>query len=141
MAFMRMHRQVFKRRFTQRFDGDERAILSHCLFQQLDDFAAPLRAEHEPHAGQGELIGRALGETAGHDNLRERVLAMAATDNLHALFIARARHGAGIDDVDIGLLVELGRAIARLFKPFAHGLCIILVHLTPEGMKGDGFLF
>ena len=66
---------------------------------------------------------------------------MTAADDLHALFIARSRHGAGIDDVDIGLPVKFCRAIARLFKTFAHGLGIVLIHLATEGMKGDGFLF
>ena len=141
MSLMRMHHQVFKRRFAQGFDGDQRAILRHRLFQQLDNLAAPLGAQHKPHAGQGQFIGRTLGKASGHDNLRQRVLAMAAADDLHALFIARSRHGTGIDNIDIGPLVKFSRAVARLFKPFAHGLRIVLVHLTSKGMKGDCFLF
>ena len=109
--------------------------------QQLDDLAAPLRAQHKPHPRQGQLVRRALRQTAGDDDLRLRVLPVAPADDLHALLVARAGHGAGVDDINIRLPVKLSRAIARLFKPLAHGLRIILVHLAPEGVKGDCFLF
>lgn len=141
MPFVRMNGQMLKRRLTEGFDGDQCAILRHRLFEQLHNLSAPLCAQNEPNARKRQFVGGALRQTARDDNLRQRVLAMTSANDLHALFIARSRDRTGVDDIDVRLFVKLGRAIARLFKSFAHRLRIILIHLAPKGMKGDCFLF
>ena len=84
------------------------------------------------------LIGRALRQAARDHDGRERVLPVAAADDLHALLVARAGHRAGVDDVYIGLLPEIDRPVARPLKVLAHGLRVVLIDLAPEGVKGHG---
>ena len=108
--------------------------------QKLHHLAPALRADHQTHAGHLQLVRRALRKAPGDDDIRQRILPVAAAHGLHTLFIARARHRAGIDDVHIRHFLKADGRVSRALKALAHGLRVVLVHLAAKRVEGDGFV-
>ena len=76
-------------------------IFCNSLFQQFHDARPILGAEDQPCARFAKLLAHALGQTACDDHIRLRITAAAAPDELQTLFIAGARHRAGVDQINI----------------------------------------
>ena len=61
----------------------------------------------------------------------------APADGLPGLVAAGGGDGAGVDDVSIGRAVEVHQMVAPADKLGLHGLGLILIGLTAQGVDGD----
>jgi hypothetical protein len=93
-------------------------------------------ARHTRQTADGSRIARRI---APHDDdLCRRVMLMQPADRLPALGVPFHRHGAGVDDADVGAFV-LGRfAVAVQFKGFLHELAFVLVDFATECQQANG---
>ena len=121
-------------------DGTQAGMLALRLLQERDDLRTAGGAQDQARVGIGQqLFAIALGHAAAHDDIGGGIEPARAAHGLQAFLIARAGDGAGIDDIHIAGLVEIAGLVAGLLKQLQHGLAIVLVHLTAQGMEGNGF--
>ena len=65
-------------------------------------------AHHKGHAGYlRNLVGSHLRKAPHHDNLRLGVATVSLTDSGAAFLLRHRRHRAGIDKVQVGLIVPI----------------------------------
>ena len=132
---------------AQRFKWGSEQILFHGAYplpachrflQQAHHLAPVSIADDQPRPRfLQQLRPVPLRHAPGDDHLRGRIQPQGAAHRLHALFISRPGHGAGVDHIDVRGLVKRPHLITRLLKQFQHRLGIVLVHLAPQGMKRD----
>ena len=126
-------------RGVQLVDGVDGCVLPQRLFQQFDDFAAVLCADDEARAGFKQILRLALRQTARQNQRAVRMFAAQAARQLQGFLVARAGHGAGVDDVNIRVRVERDDFIAGGAEFLQHRLCVVLVDLAPKGVEGSSF--
>lgn len=80
----------------------------------------------------GQLLGRPLRVTAGHDNLRLRILAMHTTDCGPRILIRGCRHGAGVQDNNRGFVNRRSAFQAAFFELVLDGGTVRLGRSAPK---------
>ena len=110
------------------------------LLQVLVDIVQHLfllpRADQHVHLAQLlRLLREGLRETAGHCDDGAGVFPFHAVDHLPGLFVPGGGDGAGVDDIDIGVVAAVHNVVPVRCKLLGHNLCLILVHLASQGVK------
>lgn len=104
----------------------------------LDNLVFLVATEDECDARDfGDAGGLELGVAARHDDEGMRVVAQAAADHLSAFLVGLLGDGTGIDDVDVGLLVEIDTEETGLRHASAHFACLAEVEFAAEGVECD----
>ena len=114
-------------------------IFRNSLFQQLHDSSPILGAEDQPCARLPKLLAHSLGQTACNDHIRLRITTAAAPDELQTLFIAGARNGTGVDQINIRGRPVRHDTVAVPLKSLQHGLGVVLIYLAAQRNSCDGF--
>ncbi len=58
-------------------------------------------------------------------------------DRLPGFLIAGGRHGAAVDEIDIGLGLKGHQAVSPGPEELLHGLALVLIHFAPQGVDGN----
>ena len=110
------------------------------LLQVLVDIVQHLfllpRADQHVHLAQLlRLLREGLRKTAGHSDDCAGIFPLDAMDHLPGLFVPGGGDGAGIDDIDVGVVAAVHNVVPVSRKLLGHNLCLILVHLASQGVK------
>src|SRR5690606_3426528 len=108
--------------------------------QVLRQLRAVLGADDQVDALDGENLGRRrLRVAAGdrHDGVRVR--ADRPPDDLPALLVAGVRHGARVDDVNVGRFPEIDLLVSFLFQELPDRFRVHEVDLAADGVERHGW--
>ena len=67
------------------------------------------------------------------------MLAPVFPDQLQGFLVSDAGYRAGVDQIDVRILIHGNDGIAGFLKQFQHSLRIILIHLAAKRMRCDSF--
>lgn len=109
-----------------------------CL-NSLDEIVFAAIANNQINAGEGrDSLWIEFRVATGNDEQRVGMSAVRLVYKLARTTVAKMRHSAGVDDVDIGHLIEVALLKASLMHLVADGVGIGLVHFTAQGSDGKG---
>ena len=83
------------------------------------------------------LVGVGLDHTAAEDDAGVGGHAAELPDGLTGLLVRDRRHGAGVDDIDIGALRRLRQREAGAAEPFRQRFRVVFIHFAAERMEID----
>ena len=108
------------------------------LLDKLDDAALVGRAADDIGAAElADLIRLYLCIAAADDEDAVGVEGLCAAGGVAGLFVAEGRHGAGIYDIDVGLVGKGDDLMPLLRKQLLERLGLKLVGLAAESIKSN----
>ena len=107
------------------------AILAKCV-EQLDQAVIILVADDDIDFRQlCRILRKRLCHAAGQYENGVGMLAAQLMQALARFAVRLGGHGAGVDDIDIGVFLAVNNGIAVLREGFRHHAAFILIHLAP----------
>ena len=126
---------------SQRCHRAERLSLFTQLLNQINDPVPVLRSQNQIRSGffpqGGSLL---LGQAAAENQQAFRVLPFDFPRQLQGFLVSGAGDGAGVDQINLRILLEWDGFVSRRFQQLPHGFRIVLVDLASEGVISDSHL-
>ena len=123
----------------QGFDGADGMAGPPGFMIQTDHIAPALCADDKIRTKGQQVLSTLLRHASADNQAGGRLLPADFTDQLQGFLVSGSGNGAGIDKVDIRRLIHGNNLIAIRLEELQHGLGIILIDFTAEGMGSDGF--